>query len=169
MFTRETINRALVNMWLPLTRLPSQPYAIPHCNGSKNLTHLQGDFSSSAEFFVCVGVLGFLYCTFTIVLYLGYQQVYRESNRGPTIVSHHSLFYIWKYYWDSMNVINIRVILYCIFKRTCHEYREMFGIKLSLWCRIFVKIKICLVRISKLVWFTVYYFVANQCEFLFFF
>lgn len=66
-------------------RLPSQPYTISHCNGSKNLTHLQGDFSSSAEFFVCVGVLGFLYCTFTIVLYLGYQQVYRESNRGPTI------------------------------------------------------------------------------------
>ncbi|KTG42903.1 hypothetical protein cypCar_00007505 [Cyprinus carpio] len=66
-------------------RLPSQPYEIPHCNNSKNMTYLQGDFSSSAEFFVWVGVLGFLYCTFTIILYLGYQQVYRESNRGPTI------------------------------------------------------------------------------------
>ncbi|XP_016338256.1 synaptophysin-like protein 1 [Sinocyclocheilus anshuiensis] len=66
-------------------RLPSQPYMIPHCNQSKNVTFLQGDFSSSAEFFVSVGVLGLLYCTFTLILYLGYQQVYRESNRGPII------------------------------------------------------------------------------------
>ncbi|XP_051767551.1 synaptophysin-like protein 2a [Ctenopharyngodon idella] len=66
-------------------RLQSQPYEIIHCNGSTNKTYLQGDFSSSAEFFVSVGVLGFLYCTFTLILYLGYQHVYRESNRGPTI------------------------------------------------------------------------------------
>ncbi|XP_051531469.1 synaptophysin-like protein 1 [Myxocyprinus asiaticus] len=66
-------------------RLPSKPYEIHNCNGSKNTTFLQGDYSSSAEFFVCVGVFGFLYCTFTLILYLGYQQVYRESNRGPTI------------------------------------------------------------------------------------
>ncbi|XP_051957918.1 synaptophysin-like protein 2a [Xyrauchen texanus] len=66
-------------------RLPSQPFNVPDCNGSMNRTYLQGDYSSSAEFFVCVGVFGFLYCTFTLILYLGYQQVYRESNRGPTI------------------------------------------------------------------------------------
>ncbi|XP_043107634.1 synaptophysin-like protein 2a [Puntigrus tetrazona] len=74
----------VVNFGYPF-RLPSQPYEIHHCNQSKNTTYLQGDFSSSAEFFVCVGVLGFLYCTFTIILYLGYQHVYRESNRGPVI------------------------------------------------------------------------------------
>ncbi|XP_073681885.1 synaptophysin-like protein 2a [Garra rufa] len=66
-------------------RLQSQPYVINHCNHTTNTTYLQGDFSSSAEFFVCVGVFGFLYCTFTVILYLGYQQVYRESNRGPVI------------------------------------------------------------------------------------
>ncbi|KAK2874047.1 hypothetical protein Q8A67_021200 [Cirrhinus molitorella] len=66
-------------------RLPSQSYDIHHCNQTTNTSFLQGDFSSSAEFFVCVGVFGFLYCTFTIILYLGYQQVYRESNRGPVI------------------------------------------------------------------------------------
>lgn len=66
-------------------RLPSQPYEIQHCNGTNNMTYLQGDFSSSAEFFVCVGVFGFLYCTFTLVLYLGYQHLYRESNRYPII------------------------------------------------------------------------------------
>ncbi|KAA0707432.1 Synaptophysin Major synaptic vesicle protein p38 [Triplophysa tibetana] len=66
-------------------RLPSSPYFIPNCNNGTNKTFLQGDFSSSAEFFVCVGVFGFLYCTFTLVMYVGYQQLFRESKRGPII------------------------------------------------------------------------------------
>ncbi|XP_070758416.1 synaptophysin-like protein 2a [Enoplosus armatus] len=67
-------------------RLSAYPYKIPSCNGSpSNETFLQGDFSSSAEFFVCVGVFGFLYCTATLILYLGYQSVYRQTTRGPVI------------------------------------------------------------------------------------
>ncbi|XP_015258747.1 PREDICTED: synaptophysin-like protein 2 [Cyprinodon variegatus] len=67
-------------------RLPSYPYNVPLCNGSQtNVTYLQGDFSSSAEFFVCVGVFGFLYCTATLVLYLGFQHVYRQTSRGPIV------------------------------------------------------------------------------------
>ncbi|XP_026163174.1 synaptophysin-like protein 2a [Mastacembelus armatus] len=67
-------------------RLSAYPYNIPSCNGSPpNVTYLQGDFSSSAEFFVCVGVFGFLYCTATLILYLGYQNMYRQTSRGPII------------------------------------------------------------------------------------
>lgn len=67
-------------------RLPAYPYKIPHCNSSESdEIYLQGDFSSSAEFFVCVGVFGFLYCTATLILYLGYQNVYRQTTRGPLI------------------------------------------------------------------------------------
>uniref|UniRef100_A0A8C2Z1S4 Synaptophysin-like 2a n=1 Tax=Cyclopterus lumpus TaxID=8103 RepID=A0A8C2Z1S4_CYCLU len=67
-------------------RLPANPYQITLCNKSRsNETFLQGDFSSSAEFFVCVGVFGFLYCTATLILYLGYQNVYRQTSRGPII------------------------------------------------------------------------------------
>ncbi|XP_056131122.1 synaptophysin-like protein 2a isoform X2 [Lampris incognitus] len=67
-------------------RLSAYPYLVPTCNGSQqNQTFLQGDFSSSAEFFVCVGVFGFLYCTAMLILYLGYQNIYRQTSRGPII------------------------------------------------------------------------------------
>ncbi|TNN88225.1 Synaptophysin-like protein 1 [Liparis tanakae] len=67
-------------------RLSAHPYKITACNGSQsNDTFLQGDFSSSAEFYVCVGVFGFLYCTVTLILYLGYQNIYRQTSRGPII------------------------------------------------------------------------------------
>ncbi|KAM6928374.1 synaptophysin-like protein 2 [Xenentodon cancila] len=67
-------------------RLAAHPYQFPSCNSTPgNITYLQGDFSSSAEFFVCVGVFGFLYCTATLVLYLGYQSIYRQTARGPII------------------------------------------------------------------------------------
>ncbi|XP_076605942.1 synaptophysin-like protein 2a [Chaetodon auriga] len=67
-------------------RLLAHPYKIPSCNSSpSNETFLQGDFSSSAEFFVCIGVFGFLYCTATLILYLGYQSIYRQTTRGPII------------------------------------------------------------------------------------
>ncbi|RVE72861.1 hypothetical protein OJAV_G00043410 [Oryzias javanicus] len=67
-------------------RLLANPYIIPSCNGSvKNQTFLQGDYSSSAEFFVCIGVFAFLYCTATLVLYLGFQYMYRQTTRGPIV------------------------------------------------------------------------------------
>lgn len=69
-------------------RLASNTFDIPICNTTQpsfNHTHLRGDYSSSAEFYVSVGVFAFLYCTFTLVLYLGYQHVYRETTKGPVV------------------------------------------------------------------------------------
>lgn len=56
------------------------------CN-STAITYLVGDFSSSAEFFVAIGVLAFLYCIAALVMYVGYLHVYRDGKRGPIIVS----------------------------------------------------------------------------------
>lgn len=72
-------------------RLNNHGFDVPTCEVNRTTDvkeyYLIGDFSSSAEFFVAVGVLAFLYCTAILVVYVGYQHVYQESTYGPVIVS----------------------------------------------------------------------------------
>ncbi|KAG7454557.1 hypothetical protein MATL_G00260940 [Megalops atlanticus] len=55
------------------------------CNRTLPETHLVGDSASSAEFFVAIAVLSFLYCLGALLLYTGYMHVYRDTAFGPTM------------------------------------------------------------------------------------
>lgn len=57
------------------------------CNHSVTTTHLMGDSASSAEFFVGIAIVCFLYCMVALLVYLGYMHVYKDSDFGPIFVS----------------------------------------------------------------------------------
>lgn len=57
------------------------------CNRSVATTHLVGDSASSAEFFVGVAIVCFLYSMAALLVYLGYMHVYKDSDFGPMFVS----------------------------------------------------------------------------------
>uniref|UniRef100_A0A0B8RWW5 Synaptophysin-like protein 1 isoform a n=1 Tax=Philothamnus irregularis TaxID=1899461 RepID=A0A0B8RWW5_9SAUR len=60
--------------------------AVENCNNTwPKASHLVGDFSSSAEFFVTFGVLVFLYCIAALILYLGYMHLYRGAGKLPMV------------------------------------------------------------------------------------
>lgn len=69
-------------------RLYQVTFEVPTCEGKeRQKVALIGDSSSSAEFFVTVAVFAFLYSLAATVVYIFFQNKYRENNRGPLIVS----------------------------------------------------------------------------------
>ncbi|XP_057194331.1 synaptoporin b isoform X5 [Triplophysa rosa] len=65
-------------------RLQQVHFNAPLCEGTRKETvFLEGDYSSSAQYFVTVSVLAFLYSLLATIVYIFYQNKYREKNRGP--------------------------------------------------------------------------------------
>ncbi|KAF7210439.1 synaptophysin-like [Nothobranchius furzeri] len=67
-------------------RLHQVYFDAPTCtDGSKERVFLVGDYSSSAEFFVTIGVFAFLYSTAALAIYIFFYEKYKENNKGPLI------------------------------------------------------------------------------------
>ncbi|XP_071059382.1 synaptoporin isoform X3 [Pseudochaenichthys georgianus] len=67
-------------------RLHQVSFEAPVCEGIRNeRVFLIGDFSSSAEFFVTIAVFAFLYSLMATIVYIFFQNMYRENNRGTLI------------------------------------------------------------------------------------
>ncbi|XP_061496375.1 synaptophysin-like protein 1 isoform X1 [Rhineura floridana] len=82
------VNRTVTAAFAYPFRLNKVIFSSPdptRCNGTWADFHLVGNFSSSAQFFVTLGVLIFLYCMAALVLYLGYMHVYRNDGIFPMI------------------------------------------------------------------------------------
>ncbi|XP_026863679.2 synaptoporin [Electrophorus electricus] len=67
-------------------RLQQVHFNAPLCEDKRQeMLFLEGDYSSSAQFFVTVSVLAFLYSLLATIVYIFYQNKYREKNRGPVV------------------------------------------------------------------------------------
>uniref|UniRef100_A0A674PBX7 Synaptophysin n=1 Tax=Takifugu rubripes TaxID=31033 RepID=A0A674PBX7_TAKRU len=67
-------------------RLHQEYFDAPTCKESnKERIFLFGDHSSSAEFFVTIGVFAFLYTTAALCIYVFFFEKYKEKNKGPLI------------------------------------------------------------------------------------
>lgn len=73
---------------VPAPRLHQVYFDAPTCKGGdKERLFLVGDYSSSAEFFVTIGVFSFLYSMAALAVYCFILEKYRENNKGAQIVS----------------------------------------------------------------------------------
>lgn len=69
-------------------RLHQVYFDAPTCKGGNpERLFLVGDYSSSAEFFVTIGVFSFLYSMAALSVYCFILEKYRENCKGPQIVS----------------------------------------------------------------------------------
>ncbi|XP_060930271.1 synaptophysin b [Limanda limanda] len=67
-------------------RLHQVYFDAPTCKGEKTeRLFLVGDYSSSSEFFVTIGVFSFLYSMAALSAYCFVLEKYRENNKGPQI------------------------------------------------------------------------------------
>lgn len=57
------------------------------CNTSTETLFLGGSYASSAEFFVAIGVLTFLYCLAALLIYIFLDKLYRSRDSVPLAVS----------------------------------------------------------------------------------
>ncbi|NXM72629.1 SYPL1 protein, partial [Serilophus lunatus] len=80
------VNKTVTASFAYPFRLNTVEFSAPDpkgCAGTWTDVHLVGNFSSSAQFFVTLAALVFLYCIAALVIYIGYNHVYEQNNKFP--------------------------------------------------------------------------------------
>ncbi|NWR84317.1 SYPL1 protein, partial [Furnarius figulus] len=80
------VNKTVTAAFAYPFRLNTVEFSAPDpkgCAGTWTDVHLMGDFSSSAQFFVALAALVFLYCIAALVVYVGYNHVYQQNSKFP--------------------------------------------------------------------------------------
>ncbi|XP_009664299.1 synaptophysin-like protein 1 [Struthio camelus] len=80
------VNKTVTAVFAYPFRLNTVMFSAPdpkRCGGTWTDFYLVGNFSSSAQFFVTLAVLVFLYCIAALVVYIGYMHVYQRNSKLP--------------------------------------------------------------------------------------
>uniref|UniRef100_A0A8C3K2E8 Synaptophysin like 1 n=1 Tax=Calidris pygmaea TaxID=425635 RepID=A0A8C3K2E8_9CHAR len=80
------VNKTVTAAFAYPFRLNTVEFSAPdpkRCGGTWSDVYLVGNFSSSAQFFVALAVLVFLYCITALVVYIGYKHVYQQNSKFP--------------------------------------------------------------------------------------
>uniref|UniRef100_A0A8V0Y8T1 Synaptophysin like 1 n=1 Tax=Gallus gallus TaxID=9031 RepID=A0A8V0Y8T1_CHICK len=80
------VNKTVTAVFAYPFRLNTVRFSAPdsnHCGGTWTDIYLVGNFSSSAQFFVTLAALAFLYCIAALVVYVGYKHVYQHNSKFP--------------------------------------------------------------------------------------
>uniref|UniRef100_A0A8C9L634 Synaptophysin like 1 n=1 Tax=Pavo cristatus TaxID=9049 RepID=A0A8C9L634_PAVCR len=80
------VNKTVTAVFAYPFRLNTVRFSAPdsnRCDGTWTDIYLVGNFSSSAQFFVTLAALAFLYCIAALVVYIGYKHVYQHNSKFP--------------------------------------------------------------------------------------
>uniref|UniRef100_A0A663LQW5 Synaptophysin like 1 n=1 Tax=Athene cunicularia TaxID=194338 RepID=A0A663LQW5_ATHCN len=94
----DVVNKTVTAAFAYPFRLNTVLFSAPdpkHCGGTWTDIYLVGNFSSSAQFFVTLSVLVFLYCIAALVVYIGY----RHCLNLPVIISTAFLWLVSTFAW----------------------------------------------------------------------
>ncbi|NWV12140.1 SYPL1 protein, partial [Ptilonorhynchus violaceus] len=83
---KDVVNKTVTAAFAYPFRLNTVVFSAPDpkaCGGTWTDVYLVGNFSSSAQFFVTLAALVFLYCIAALVVYIGYNHVYQQNNKLP--------------------------------------------------------------------------------------
>ncbi|XP_065597003.1 synaptophysin-like protein 1 [Cyrtonyx montezumae] len=80
------VNKTVTAAFAYPFRLNAVQFSAPdssRCGGTWPDIYLVGNFSSSAQFFVMLSVVAFLYCVAALVVYIGYKHAYQHNSKLP--------------------------------------------------------------------------------------